>query len=340
MQLQACKLFFPFKKCPFSSYLSLYTTHIKKSIPHDAHPKKSVGLNPPAFPRHLSSPLPNWYMSFRSARISVWEMVQKAKETTQFNPTAQMLREVNLFGKMSKVQSNSRKHNGFKIWSMPTHNIWSNTHTYTFSFSLCVCVRERERVCVCVCVCSFLLIGLSFSLILLHLCSHRVYSGKSRSYLANPLDPWKIKILLGNPIQRSLPKRKRYLTIRWIRRWWRYVWPFVDHLLPLQILRGSWSIQIFNGQQLDVLTNQDTGRVLATRRPGDHRCEMEISLAHWLCQSWCIVHLREWYFVFSCQWERAMVGWCLEPFASQLDTDMPSGMLDFERVHAVWCDWH
>jgi hypothetical protein len=52
-----------------------------------------------------------------------------------------------------------------------------------------------------------------------------------------------------------------------------------DHSLHLQILRGSWSIQIFNGQLLDVLTNQDTGRVLATRRPGDHRCEKEISLA-------------------------------------------------------------
>ncbi len=154
MQLQACKLFFPFKKCPFSSYLSLYTTHIKKSIPHDAHPEKRVGLNPPALPCELSSPLPNLYMSFRSARISVWEMVQKAKETTQFNQTAQMLREVNLFGKMSKVQSNSRKHNGFKIWSMPTHNIWSNTHTHTHSHSHYLCVRES--VCACVWVCMFI----------------------------------------------------------------------------------------------------------------------------------------------------------------------------------------
>ena len=33
------------------------------------------------------------------------------------------------------------------------------------------------------------------------------------------------------------------------------------------------------------------------------------------------VHLREWFFVFSCQRERAMVGWCPEPFAWQHDAD-------------------
>ena len=152
MQLQACKLFSPLKKCPFSSYLSIYTTHIKKSIPHDAHPKKSVRLNPPALPRALSSPLPNLYMSFRSARISVWEMVQKAKETSQFNPTAQMLREVNLFGKMSKVQSNSRKQRTVSKYDRCRPTPYDRTHTHTHSLSHYLCVWESVSACVRVCM--------------------------------------------------------------------------------------------------------------------------------------------------------------------------------------------
>ena len=195
----------------------LFTTHIKKSMPHDAHPKKSVRLNPPVLPRDLSSPLPNLCMSYRCARISVWEMVQTAKETYQFNPTDQMLREVNLFWKMSKVQSNSITQGNRQLFQNmidadPQHMIDAepshfHTHTHSLSLFLTICVCERECVRACMCVCAFLLIGLFFSLTLSHLCSHRVHSGKSRSYLAN-------QILLGNPIRRSLPKRKRYLTIR------------------------------------------------------------------------------------------------------------------------------
>jgi WD40 repeat protein len=58
---------------------------------------------------------------------------------------------------------------------------------------------------------------------------------------------------------------------------------YPEHSLNLQMLQSNlqWSSsQIFNGQQVDVLINEYTGRVLATRRPGDRRCESEMSLAH------------------------------------------------------------
>jgi hypothetical protein len=50
------------------------------------------------------------------------------------------------------------------------------------------------------------------------------------------------------------------------------------HSLNLQTLRGVWNLsKIFNGKLVDVLINPANNIVLATRTPGDFRCEKDCS---------------------------------------------------------------
>jgi hypothetical protein len=43
--------------------------------------------------------------------------------------------------------------------------------------------------------------------------------------------------------------------------------------LTEQPLRGVWKSQILDGRMMEVLINEDDGKVIASRIPGDTRCE-------------------------------------------------------------------
>jgi hypothetical protein len=46
--------------------------------------------------------------------------------------------------------------------------------------------------------------------------------------------------------------------------------------LTEQLIRGVWKNQVLDGRMMEVLIHEDDGKIMASRIPGDPRCELGI----------------------------------------------------------------
>jgi len=94
--------------------------------------------------------------------------------------------------------------------------------------------------------------------------------------------------------------------------------------LTEQLLRGVWKSQYLNGQMMEVLIHEDNGKVMASRLPGDTRCEWGIYLqSHFVKDTiLCASHKNADFFLFVIS---GTVRWFLDTTA--LDTTASTASL-------------